>query len=328
MAYTGSGQLIEATDFNGLASTNVYTSSTNVGGNVAWVWGTGYGNTGYGQSTTLLASVSSAAIITATQWAGLIYTTNKALAHQNAATIGGGPLGANINVVSGAIITYFSNVASAVTLVNNLPGKLGYYAQGTTVTGSNFNSSFTAAGSTSAASFSTTRTLTFASGGDAARYFFNAGGRVTLVITATNNVATARSQDFAQMFQSNIGSSYFQANFSVGKTGSGGTVNTNATNLGYYSLTTSYQTLANITPLTQAYLYNNDWVRVQVVSNGVQGSAGDTGSALTFRLNAASPAQAGSDFNDGINITVTTRIDVTPPETTYLANTWGVFGVT
>lgn len=321
------GSVIDATDFNGLASTTAYTPATNVGGNVAWVWGTGFGNTGYGQSTTLLSSVSATSIITATQWAGLVYTINKALAHQNATTIGGGPLGANINMTAGQTITYFANVASAVTLVNNIPGKLGYVNQGTTVTGSNFNTNFSAAGSTSAASFSTTRTLTFANG-DAARYFFNGGGRVTLVITATNNTVTARSQDFAQMFQSNIGSSYFQANFSVGKTGSGGTVNTNATNLGYYSLTTSYQTLANITPLTQAYTYNNDWVRVQVVSNGVQGSAGDTGSALTFRLDAASPAQAGSDFNDGINITVTTRIDVTPPETTYLANTWGVFGVT
>lgn len=327
MSYA-SGGLIEATDFNGLAQTTAYTSSSNTGGNVAWVWGTGFANTGYGQSTTLLASVSSTNIVTATQWAGLVYTINRALAHQNATTLGGGPLGANINMTAGQTITYFSNVATAVTTINNLPGKLGYYAQGTTVTGSNFNSSFTAAGSTSAASFSTTRTLTFASGGDAARYFFNAGGRVTLVITATNNVATARSQDFAQMFQSNIGSSYFQANFSLGKTGTGGTVNTNATNLGYYSLTNSYQTLANITPSGQAYQYNNDWVRVQVVTNGTQGSAGDTGSAITFRLDAASPAQSGSDFNDGINVTVTTRIDVTPPETVYLANTWGVFGVT
>jgi hypothetical protein len=327
MSYA-SGGLIQAADFNGLASTTAYTSSTNTGGNVAWVWGTGFGNTGYGQSTTLLSSVSASSVITATQWAGLVYTINNALAHQNAATIGGGPLGANINMTAGQTITYFANVASAVTTVNNLPGKLGYYAQGSTVTGSNFTATLTVASSTVAASFNTTRTLTFASGGDAARYFFNAGGRVTLVITATNNNGTARSQDFQQLFQSNIASSYFQANFSVGKTGSGGGNVTNATNLGYYSLTSGYQTLANVQPSGQAYTYSNDWVRVQVKTNGTVGTAGDTGSTITFQLDAASPAQTNSNFNDAVSVTVTTRIDVTPPETTYLANTWGVFGVT
>lgn len=327
MAYTGSGQLIEATDFNRLASTNVYTSSTNIGGNVAWVWGTGYGNAGYGQSTTLLASVSSAAVITATQWAGLIYTVNKALAHQSAATIGGGPLGANINVVSGATITYFANVASAVTLVNNLPGKLGFYAQGTLSTGANFPSTISAAGSGSALSYSAVRVVTFASG-DAARYFFNAGGRITHAMTGTNNNGTARSQDFLQLFASNIASSYVQANLSVGKTGTGGGNVTNSTNLGYYSLTTSLQTLANVNPSGQAYTYSNDWARIQVKTSAPGGSAGDNGTTITFQLNAASPSQGSSDFNDAVNVTINSRIDITPPETTYLANVWGVIGIT
>jgi len=325
MAYS-SGGLIAATDFNGLASTTAYTSSTNTGGNVAWVWGTGYGNTGYGQSTTLLASVASLGTVTATQWAGLVYTINKALAHQNAATIGGGPLGANINMTAGETITYFANVASAVTLVNNLPGKLGYYAQGTLSTGSNFPSTISAAGSTTALSYSTTRTVTFASG-DAARYFFNAGGRITHAMTCVNNNATARSQDFVALFQSNIASSYIQSNLSVGKTGTGGGNITNSTNLGYYSLTTSLQTLANVQPSGQAYTYSNDWARVQVKTSAPGGSAGDNGAVITFQLDAASAAQTNSNFNDAVNVTVNSRIDITPPETTYLANVWGVIGI-
>lgn len=324
MSYA-TGQTIAAADFNGLASTTAYTSSSNTGGNVAWVWGTGYGNTGYGQNTSLLASVSTAATITATQWAGFVYTLNRALGHQSQTQLASG---SNIGITAGATIQAFANVSTAVTNINNFQNKLGYVNQGTTVTGSNFTATMSAADSVTAASFNTTRTLTFASGGDAARYFFNAGGRVTLVITASNNNGTARSQDFQQLFQSNIASSYFQANFSVGKTGSGGGNVTNATTLGYYSLTSSYQTLANVQPSGQAYTYSNDWVRVQVKTNGTQGTAGDTGSTITFQLDAASPAQTNSNFNDAINVTVTTRIDVTPPETTYLANTWGVFGVT
>ena len=326
MAYS-SGGLIAATDYNGLAQTTAYTPSTNVGGNVAWVWGTGFGNTGYGQSTSLIASVASTNTVTATQWAGLIYTVNKALAHQNATTIGGGPLGANINVVSGATITYFANVASAVTLLNNIPGKLGYYAQGTVTTGTNFPSTISAAGSTTALSYSTTRTVTFTSG-DAARYFFNAGGRITHVITGTNNNATARSQDFLNLFQSNIASSWVQANVSVGKTGTGGGNVTNATNLGYYSLTTSNQTLANVNPSGQAYAYSNDWARIQVRTSAPSGSAGDNGAVITFQLDAASPAQTNSNFNDAVNVTINSRIDITPPETVYLSNSWGSITIT
>lgn len=323
MTYTIGGT-IEAADFNGLARNTAYVSSSDTGGNVFWVWGTGYGNTGYGQDTGLLGTVSIGTTVAATNWAGFVYTLNRALGHQNQTRLASG---SNIGITAGATIQAFANVASAVTNINNFQQKLGYVNQGTTVTGSNFNASFTAASSATAASFSTTRTLTFASG-DGARYFFNGGGRVTLVITATNNNGTARSQDFQQLFQSNIASSYVQANLSVGKTGSGGGNVTNATTLGYYSLTNSDQTLANVQPSGQAYTYSNDWVRVQVKTNGTQGTAGDTGSTITFQLDAASPAQTNSNFNDAIDVTVTTRIDVTPPETTYLANTWGVFGVT
>jgi hypothetical protein len=323
MTYT-TGGTIEAADFNGLARNTAYVSATATGGNVFWVWGTGYGNTGYGQDTSLLGTVSSASTVAATNWAGFVFTLNRTLGHQNQTRLASG---SNIGITAGATIQAFANVSTAVTNINNFQQKLGYVNQGTTVTGSNFTANFTAADSATAASFTTTRTLTFASG-DAARYFFNGGGKVTLVITATNNNGTARSQDFQQLFQSNIASSSFQANFSIGKSGSGGGNVTNATTLGYYSLTSSDQTLANVQPAGQAYTYSNDWVRVQVKTNGTQGSAGDTGSTVTFQLNAASPPQTNSSFNDAISVTVTTRIDVTPPETTYLANTWGVFGVT
>ena len=323
MTYT-TGGTIEAGDFNGLARNTAYVSSSATGGNVFWVWGTGFGNTGYGQDTSLLGTVSSASTVAATNWAGFVFTLNRALGHQNQTRLANG---SNIGITAGATIQAFANVSTAVTNINNFQQKLGYVNQGTTVTGSNFTATLTAAGSTVAASFSTTRTLAFASG-DSARYFFNAGGRVALVITATNNNGTARSQDFQQLFQSNIASSYFQANFSVGKTGTGGGNVTNATTLGYYSLTSSNQTLANVQPSGQAYTYSNDWVRVQVKTNGTVGTAGDTGNIITFQLDAASPAQTNSNFNDAVSVTVTTRIDVTPPETTYLANTWGVFGVT
>jgi hypothetical protein len=63
MTYT-SGGLIQATDYNGFASTTA-------GANVDDIWGTGATDKGYGQSTTL-GTVAAGATVTATQWADLV----------------------------------------------------------------------------------------------------------------------------------------------------------------------------------------------------------------------------------------------------------------
>ena len=317
MAYS-SGGLISATDFNGLATTNT--------SNIGWMWGTGYAQWGYGQSTTLLTSVSAGATVTATQWAGLIYTLNKALAHQGQTTLGGGPLGANINMTAGQTITYFANVGTAITQINTTGN--AYYASGTTITGTNFTAAMSFAGSAVSYSFNTARTVTFAGGADAARYFFNAGGRLQLVITATNNNATARSADFVTLLQTNLGGGIVFQNSSTGRTGSSGTLTSSNTTAGYYTLSTTPTTYANLTPGSATYTYINDWVRLNVNSNNPQGTNGDRGSTITFNIDSATPAQTNSNFNDAVDVTVTTRIDIIPPETTYLGNVWGVIGIT
>ena len=103
-----------------------------------------------------------------------------------------------------------------------------------------------------------------------------------------------------------------------------GTVNTNSTATGYYSLTTSAQTIAQI---TATGTYAGDYVQLTVQSNGVQGSNADTGSILTFTLNIYSAARTdttlGASFNDTINITVPHHVDIVPPETTNLTASWG-----
>ena len=314
MAYTGSGELIQATDFNGLASTTT-------GGNVAWVWGTGWQRTGYGQSTTLLSSVSATGIVTATQWAGLVYTINNALAHQGQATIGGGPTGANINMTAGQTITYFANVATAATQVNTT--RNSYYAVGSTTTGTGFNSSISFPDSASNYGFAASRTVTFASA-NAARYFFNAGGRLQLVLTATNNNATARSSDIVNLFQTWLGGSIIYDANSAARTGTGGTLNSSNSSAGYYTLTTTPTLLANVSSNSATYTYQSDWARILVNSNGTQGTTGDQGTVITFTFGCGVAAQTNSNFNDAINVTLTSRVDIIFPETTYLSGTaWG-----
>ena len=316
MAYAQGG-VIQAADYNQLAQSNI-------GGNLIYVWGTGSTDWGYGQTTTQIATVSSATDVTATQWAGLVYTLNRILGHQYAA---GAQLasGINIGITAGATITFFANVASSVS--NVATNHRNYGSQGTTLTGSNFTSTQSYADSNSGFNFSVARTATFASG-DAARYFFNSGGQLQLVITAVNNNATARSDDYVTFFQTNLGGTTVGAQTNTARTGSGGTLNASNTTAGYYSLSTTPTTYANLTSASATYSYNADWGRLNVNSNNPQGSNGDRGSTITFTVDTAQPAQTNSNFNDAVNVTVTTRVDIIFPETTFLANTWGVIGIT
>ena len=317
MSYA-SGGLIEATDYNGIVSSNVTA-------NLSYVWGVGSGEWGYGQTTTQIATVSTAGLVTATQWAGLVFTLNRILGHQYAA---GAQLasGSNIGITAGATITFFSNVASAVG--NVAANHRNWGSQGSTVTGSNFTATQSYADSTTTKTFSTSRTVTFASGGDAARYFFNSGGRLQLVVTAVSNNGTGRSADYVTLFQTNLGGAIVGAQTDTARTGSGGTLISSNTNAGYYSLSTTPSTYANIASASATYTYTNQWLRLNVTTNNPQGSNSDRGSTVTFTLDTAQAAQTNSNFNDAVNVTVTTRVDIILPETTFLANTWGVIGVT
>lgn len=327
MAYS-SGGLIQAIDYNyftwGGNTTGTYSGTIT---NLALVWGVGYGYKGYGQDVSLISAVSTSPLtttITATQWAGLVYTLNRALGHQSGA---GAQLatGSNIGITAGATIRAFSNVATAITTINTNANTRS--ASGTTITGSTLGTAIVfAAGNTSADTASFTRTVTFASANQA-RYFFNAGGYINFVLTATNNNGTLRGADLVTNWQTNQAGGSISGGASGGRTGSGGTVNTNSTTLGYYQLTTSNQAMQKITSANYRYEYNTDFTQVGVRTNATNVSgSGDNGAVLTFQFDVSLAGKIGtgnSGFNDAVNVTLNVRFDIVPPETTYLANTWG-----
>ena len=221
---------------------------------------------------------------------------------------------------SGSLITYLSTFSSSIT--SAYTNAASFNSQGTTVTGSVFNASVTATNGTAYPETTIlTRTMTFGSG-DQARYFFNAGGQLNFVVTGvTNNDNTQRSADAITTMLTNFGGvSAFRANTNGGRTGTGGTVTTNNTAVGYYNLSTSVQNTQYIASANVTY--NADFTRFYVSSNGTNlAGHNDAGSAVIFQLNYAS-THAGS-FNDTLNVTVGHRVDVIYPETTNLANTWG-----
>lgn len=318
MSYA-SGGLIEAGDFNNLAwggTQGTYTSATK---NVAYVMGVGSGQWGYGQTITALNTVSAGGTVTASTWSGFLTVLNNALQHQGSSAL-------TSNYTAGQVITYLANVSTACTTINT--NKFNHGTTGSNSSGSLGSDRWTVSGTggTGAQTNSWTETFTFSSG-DHARYFFNAGGRIHQTFTATNHNGTLRSADLVTLVQTNTGGNMIAATTSDGRTGSGGTVDNDSTNLGYWDLTTSNQTLSKIRSTNYRYEYRADFFQVSVKTNGTQGSNGDNGSVITFTYLQSMAGQiSASDpslFNDNIDVTVTTNYVIVYPETTYLSNSWG-----
>lgn len=312
MAYT-SGGTIQALDYNLLTwggnSTGSYTSTPS---NLAYVWGVGNGQFGYGQDVTPISAVTGGTTVSATQWSGLVYTLNRALGHQggSAAQLGSG---ANIGIVAGATIAAFANVSTAVGTVNT--NKLNFNStRGATTTGANKDATF------STSSFTQTITVTFASA-DQARYFFNLGGRLSLVFSPSGLTDNSKEQSYTDLMNA-IGTLHLDQLTST-RTGSGETTTTNGLAIGYWDLTTSNQTILKLTSDNANYTGNTLEVFMRVA--GAAGSNGGLGTQVIYDITYTDGADEA--FDDAVSGTFRHRVDVVAPETTYVANTWGVFGV-
>jgi hypothetical protein len=317
MAYSQGG-MIAAADYNNFLNGANQLNS---------IWSTGSGDSGYGQ--TAIPTVSQAGMVTAAQWAQMINTLNSVNVHQSGVTAGLNP------VLPGAQINYLSSLSTAIgtASTNRL---LFNGTQGSTTTGATFSPNFTQGNTNdnAAKTFTMTRTVAFTSG-DAARYFFNAGGQLNfVVISVPNNDGTSRTGDLCTLTGTNWGGSWFRARSNSGRQGSSGTVNTNTTNLGYWNGSTSAQTVSSITSTTSGY--TGDYLTVALRTNGNVGANGDVGSIIYFdftwysavRTNNTPAGNYGSYggnqyFNETINFTFNHRIDVIYPETTNISATWG-----
>jgi hypothetical protein len=316
MAYE-SGGIISAKDYNNLLNdTNKFNTT----------WSTGSGDAGYGQ--TAITTKSAGDVVTATEWASLINKLNIVRTHQTGAGTGVSA------VVSGDLVEYQSGVSGGVDLAYT--NRTAFSAQGSTTTDA--GTTHTINDADGLGSYSFTRTATFSSG-DAARYFFNAGGELNFVLTAGSNTnGTGRTAQMLAIVTACGGVQDFRASTNGGRTGTGETETTNDLTIGYYDLTTSNQTISRVDESGAAYTpYTGDWISVAVKSNGVQGSNADKGTIITWTItynlgttgtNASTPPADGgytvSAYNDACNGNFTSKVNVTYPETASgLSNTWG-----
>lgn len=309
MAYAQFGS-IAASDFNTFVGGNPTTTANTLNA----TWATGGGTAGYGQ--TAVANVAAGqSVAAASQWAALISNTASAAAHQGSSI-------SSITVpTAGSVITFHSALPTNLSTIYS--NRLNAAATGTTAA----NTVTTNATWSSLLTF--TQTVSFANG-DAARYFFNAGGQI--LMTVSHPSGSGINQLFNQLC-ANVATVVISAP-SSGTITVAGTTYSGVTNTGlpspsgnnptidatkgYYGLSTANATIFTKTASTGPSGYLSTFVRFIAKTNGVQGSNSDNGNVITVY-------SVWDEIPDGLTVATgsTCTLTVRPPSTTNIANTWG-----
>jgi hypothetical protein len=289
--------LIQATDYNNLVGT------------LNTVWGSGSGNTGYGQTN--LPTVAVGEKVGATEWSNLINKISSIASHQNSTitSVTAPAAGDPVKFVN-AINTNLSTIQT---------NRLNASAQATSVTTSK------ATTTTWLDKVTYTTTVTFTSGA-AARYFFNAGGQLAITCSHGSSGSTGIDKVFYDLCTAfgtvtlsagtaRIGGTDFTG---TTKTGGSGTVDvayTISTATGYHALTTTPVEIFKQTATGALSKYVTSYISVTAKVDA-------TGGVITF------VTTIDENWSSGTGLTVSTgttmNLTVKPPSTTYVTtNAWG-----
>ena len=295
MAYT-SGSTILDDEYNNFAN------------DVNTVLGAGSGSFGYGQSSTI-STVSPGAVITATQWATLLNRISTLANHQNTS------ITAITNPTVGDQIAILSALQGNITLIE--AGRRNAAANGTAITSGGVSSRTTAWNGI----ISTTQRITFASA-DHMRYFFNAGGRISISFSRTGGTAENKNTGWSNLCTacgtihlSGAGTSKTIAGVAytgTTKIGGSGTVETLSTTVGFEQLTTA----PSNTILFRQYDATAQYTANYLAVYGQKGT-----NYVELITNFVDNADANTDEN--VDGTLSATVTAIPPSTTYLTNTWG-----
>jgi hypothetical protein len=311
MTYS-SGGLIQASDYNGFASS------------VNSVW-----NSYWGQTS--VASVSVGGTVTAAQWATLVTTASNAYTHQS------GSVPSMSNPSAGQTIGVIANLSTTVTYVTTYP--LNAYAVGSQYATGGMASKTTATGSGGAAwAINFFNNINFATVA-AMQYFFKAGGFIQWQFgkTSTGTVADTEWNAFiganggggtvanvvrmtSDSSAKTIAGTVYNGTY---KSGGTGTPTVLATNIGFNQLTGSNQQL--YVQYDSGAAYSSNYVAIyayisgaSVVTQTVWYDAGDSNVGSTAQISGGT-AGSGTTFGTAPSV----LLSYYPPETTYLSNTWG-----
>lgn len=327
MAYQRNGT-IQVADYNDLiGATNSTTAET-----LNAIWGVGNGSTGYGQTAINQISTTGITRVLPAQWNSVINTMNAINNHQGSTIV---PISLNnqgdliVARMTTATTPQSQFKANFVTLNAN---RLNTAAQGATLTAQTTRTTTW----TNALTF--THTITFASG-NAARYFFNAGGQIainfshpsgnfvndlwnklafacgTIVISAQNTSNTI-----------NVAGNPYRG---VERIVDGGSAISNlpvatlATTRGYYGLTNTNIEIFKMLAYTGQAGYLSSFISVSARTNGTQTSNGDNGSTITITTVWDEIPNGGGTVKGTASANSRTTCTARLPAETYLTNTWG-----
>jgi hypothetical protein len=233
------------------------------------------------------------------------------------------------------LIEILSNVSTDINNINNNRGNAALSgSQFTSWTGT--SSKTTATGSVRTAwTITFTHTVTWASA-DAARYFFNAGGRIKWE-TSKTSTGTDADEEWNDLANTLVGDLFITGGSTtqtiagvpytgLTKSGGSGTPNINLTTAGWYNLTTTdtniYRQFADTFP------YSGNYINIAAKTAG-------TGTQLVLTTTWVSPAGGASYAQTNINggsattgisfgTAPATIVTYFPPSSTYLTTaSWG-----
>jgi hypothetical protein len=188
------------------------------------LWGTGTGDRGYGETTTV-STVSDGTTITAAQWTTLLARITSMASHQ------GSSITSISNPSAGDVIAAYTALSTNIGTIDT--NRLTPAARQAVANTNRDNT----------ATFTGTLTFThkWAWGSEnQARYFFNAGGRLSISGSQTGHGSDSKGNEWANLLTA-AGTYYVNAQTS-GKSGGSGSASTNSTDLGYHDLSSSYAT--------------------------------------------------------------------------------------
>ena len=233
--------------------------------------GTGSGRYGLGNSGVITTLTGNTGLITASQWNLLFTAMDNLTNHTNdtltstTARVAGDPI-----AIKSALVADLATLAASVAA--GCPSATAVSA------GSEDRSEV------ASAVFDTSHivedTVTFA-GGDEARWFFNAGGKIRVSLTNNATGSTDKDTSVSNLITS-MGNFDLGANTN-GRSGTGDTPTTEATETGYYDLGTSYTTLMHLDESAGTYA-NNIELKIEAKVNSAHGDGrNNNGEVVTLK---------------------------------------------
>jgi len=261
---------------------NNFLNSSSTPKGINYTFGTGALQWGLGQ--TALTAVAVGDKITAAQWNSLFAAMDNVANHtNNTLTSTAAKAAGDVIAVKAALETDLGTLASSVA--NGCPNAT---ALSTSAALQTSTSSTRYAGS-----HIVEHSVTFTNANQA-RYFFNAGGKIQINITRTTNAGTAATSKDSSVDELITGLGNFQLKSQTSsRSGSTETLTTDGFNIGFYDLTTSYQTILELTQ--NSGTYTSMYFKVEAKADAAAGSA----QVVTIKTSIVDPDAGDSQYTAG-----------------------------